>query len=286
MALTINGEHVPDRTLDRELMRLSAGLEMDAPEAGGIDPNQLRSLALRNVIDRTLLLQAAAERNLRVTADEVAAELSRRWDVRRDSVCDPGAMELLREDLLLQRMRTELTRHVPRPGRPAVEAFYQANAQHYRVREAVEAAHIQCSISVDTDEVAAHDRIAAAQAELQRGKRFAQVAEAYSDCKGVAGSVGWVTRGAMVPEFEDVVFLLKPGEQSPIFRTVFGWHIATVLQKRAEGILPFREVHLSIAKAMLDDARLHHLRVVLEQWKRQSDIRFTEDSATEQNPHG
>ena len=70
--------------------------------------------------------------------------------------------------------------------------------------------------------------IEAALAALEGGEPFAAVADRYSDCPGNGGDLGSFERGVMVEEFDKVVFAMKPGERSPIFRTPFGFHIAEV----------------------------------------------------------
>lgn len=279
MPLTINGERIPDRILDREMLRLSAGLEMDAPRAGGIDPASLRALAFRNVIDRKLLLQTAYARNLSVTPDQVESELVRRWGVSRSTVCDPGFMDSIREDLLLERVRADLTRQVPRPGRAEAERYYRMNQHLYQVPEAVEAAHILRGFTSAEDEQAAYAAIRQAEDELHKGKSFQQVANRYSDCKGVGGTVGWVVRGQMVQEFEDVIFALSLDNHSGIFRSVFGFHIATVTRRRKAGVTPFNEVRLEIAKRMFAEARQRTLAQILGGLNAESEIHYMEDAA-------
>lgn len=278
MPLLINGETVPDSVLERELLRISAGLEMDAPHAGGADPALLRSRAMRNVVGRTLLLQAAAARKLRVSATEVEAERRRQWGSTSNSVCGTGVIEAIAQDLLLARVQADLTKHVPRPARAAVEAHYRTFYYRYHQPEAVEAAHIFCASTTSEDGTRAKAALLEAEAELQRGKPFAQVANRYSDCKGVGGSVGWVTRGTMVLEFEDVVFGLRPGARSPIFRSVFGLHIAMVKRHRAEGYRALDEVRLQIAGELFAAAREQELHLQLARLEAQSDIRFVESA--------
>jgi len=71
--------------------------------------------------------------------------------------------------------------------------------------------------------------------EIISGHDFATVARASSDDTGSAadgGNLGWVSPGTMVPEFEDEMNKLKPGEISQPFQTRFGWHIVQVLSRR------------------------------------------------------
>ncbi len=82
---------------------------------------------------------------------------------------------------------------------------------------------------------------------LKAGEDFSALADQESDCKGNGGDLGWFPRGVMVEEFDDVVFELPPGEQSPIFETRFGFHIVRVLEKRAPGIQPLSEVYDAIS---------------------------------------
>lgn len=277
MPLLINGEVVPDRVLEREVLRLSSGLEMDAPLASAIDPSHLRSAALRNVVARTLLLQMAAARKLHLSGEEVDAERARRWGSSTNTICGSGVTESIQEDLMAERISAELTRHVPRPSRAQAEAHYRSHQSAFHLPEAVLAAHILRNVSSPGQMADAEAALQEAERELARGRAFDRVAERYSDCKGVGGSVGWVTRGSMVPEFEDVIFKLSPGRYSGIFRTVFGLHIAIVTRRRKEGIRPFEEVRFEIAKRLHAEQRQRVLNDTVARLEEQSEIRFTED---------
>jgi peptidyl-prolyl cis-trans isomerase SurA len=46
--------------------------------------------------------------------------------------------------------------------------------------------------------------------------------------KAQGGDLGWNRRGAMVPEFERMMFALAPGQVSPVIETAFGYHIIKV----------------------------------------------------------
>jgi peptidyl-prolyl cis-trans isomerase C len=277
--LVINGQTVSEQVLNDELMHLSAGLEMDAPQAGDLNPELLRSAAVRNVVRRALLLQAADAQGLHVSDAEVQAERTRRWGSTNNTVCGPGVRDALAGDLLVQRMIAVLTRHVQRPGRAETEEFYRRNRHIYFLPEAVHAAHIVRNIASPDEESAAEELLKQAEAELTRGKAFAQVADRYSDCKGVGGSIGWVAHGQMVPAFEEVVFGLKPRERSGIFRTVFGVHIAMVTKRRPEGYRPFDEVKLEIASRLFAERRESVVVQAVAAMERATQIHFTAEAA-------
>lgn len=48
------------------------------------------------------------------------------------------------------------------------------------------------------------------------------------------GSLGWQTKGTMVPEFEAKAFSLEPGEVSEIFETQFGYHYLELLDRKGD----------------------------------------------------
>jgi len=67
--------------------------------------------------------------------------------------------------------------------------------------------------------------------ELRRGADFATAARRFSQdpgSKDQGGSLNWFRRGVMVPEFERVAFMLKPGVVSDPVESPFGYHIIQV----------------------------------------------------------
>jgi peptidyl-prolyl cis-trans isomerase SurA len=71
---------------------------------------------------------------------------------------------------------------------------------------------------------------------LENGDDFATLARTHSDDRGSAlqgGDLGWVSKGQMVPEFEEVMLASEPHHVSAPFRTEYGWHILEVLDRRS-----------------------------------------------------
>lgn len=64
--------------------------------------------------------------------------------------------------------------------------------------------------------------------DLTSGGDFEKLAKRFSDDSGSAvqgGDLGWNRRGQMVSAFDEMMFLLPPGQISPIVETQFGFHI-------------------------------------------------------------
>ncbi len=81
----------------------------------------------------------------------------------------------------------------------------------------------------------ARDRLLQLKMRLEGGADFAQLARTNSDDRGSAlkgGELGWVSKGQMVPEFEEVMKQSPIGVISEPFRSEFGLHILQVTDVR------------------------------------------------------
>jgi peptidyl-prolyl cis-trans isomerase C len=71
--------------------------------------------------------------------------------------------------------------------------------------------------------------------KLKNGANFEELAAQYStdpSAKRNQGDLGWFTWGAMVDNFQDAAFRMKPGEISAPVKTEFGYHIIKVVDRR------------------------------------------------------
>lgn len=94
-------------------------------------------------------------------------------------------------------------------------------------------------ILIRTNELTSNDdarnRLAQLLIRLEGGDDFATLARAHSDDRGSAangGELGWTSPGALVPQFEEQMNKLEPGQISQPFRSPFGWHIVQLIDRR------------------------------------------------------
>lgn len=81
----------------------------------------------------------------------------------------------------------------------------------------------------------AKDRLLQLKMRIESGADFAQLARTNSDDRGSAlrgGELGWVSKGQMVPEFEEIMRQTPIGTISEPFRSEFGLHILQVIDVR------------------------------------------------------
>ena len=79
------------------------------------------------------------------------------------------------------------------------------------------------------------ERLIQLKLRIEGGADFAALARTNSDDRGSAlngGDLGWVSKGQMVPEFEEVMTAINIGEISRPFPTEFGVHILQVTERR------------------------------------------------------
>ena len=89
--------------------------------------------------------------------------------------------------------------------------------------------------------------------ELKKGADFAKLAaEKSTGPSGTSGGdLGYFTAEAMVPEFSEAAFALKPGEitEAPV-QTQFGWHVIKVEDRRAVQPPSFEQMQPQLAQEM------------------------------------
>ena len=124
----------------------------------------------------------------------------------------------------------------------------------------VKVAHIMFKSGEGSDDnklMEAKDNIYKTAELLKNGEVFSDVAERFSEDRSTAvkgGNLPAFGVGKMVPEFESVAFGLNfIGEVSAPFRTQYGWHIITLLEKRE--IPSFEEIKTELKRKIESDSR-------------------------------
>lgn len=129
----------------------------------------------------------------------------------------------------------------------AVQAAYDAQYSEWTGGDEFQASHIL----VETEEEAK-----AIKADLDNGADFAAMAKEKSTGPSGpnGGSLGWFGMGAMVPEFEEAVVGLNPGDISDPVKTQFGWHVVLLSDKRKAEAPTLDEVRGELATKIQQDA--------------------------------
>ncbi len=98
--------------------------------------------------------------------------------------------------------------------------------------------HILVRTTEVVSEQDAKQLIERVQDRLRQGAAFEDMARQYSEDGSAAkgGDLGWINPGDTVPEFEQAMDALQPGQVSAPIKTQFGWHLIKVLERRNQDV--------------------------------------------------
>ncbi|HXW03929.1 MAG TPA: peptidyl-prolyl cis-trans isomerase [Vicinamibacterales bacterium] len=147
-----------------------------------------------------------------------------------------------------------------------VERHYKDNQDQYSTPEQVRASHILLETE-GKDEAAVRKRAEELLAKARGGADFAKLAAENTDeeaGKTRGGDLDFFGRGAMVKEFEDAAFAMKPGEISDIVRTQFGLHIIKVTDRRPASARTLDEVRTQIEEQLKFDRAENELQRITD----------------------
>ncbi|MBI5586720.1 MAG: peptidylprolyl isomerase [Deltaproteobacteria bacterium] len=168
-----------------------------------------------------------------------------------------GQMELITNNFLaFQYLQREVISKVTVSEKEA-KAYYDKNTDLFKSPEQVKARHILIQVPKDVseeDKKKLKEKTEGLLKQIQGGEDFAKLAEANSDDPGTktkGGDLGFFSKGAMVPAFEQAAFALKPGELSGIVESDFGFHIIKVDEKKDAVVESYESIKDKVKKQAL-----------------------------------
>jgi len=129
-----------------------------------------------------------------------------------------------------------------------VERYYRLNAARYMTQERVRLRHILFVLPERASPERENEVIAKAQEVRSRalaGEDFGELARSHTEGAGASagGEIGWVTRGSLLGEIEEVAFnKLSLAEVSQPVRTGLGLHLIKLEARDPRRALPLSEV--------------------------------------------
>jgi peptidyl-prolyl cis-trans isomerase C len=169
---------------------------------------------------------------------------------------------------------------LPEPSEEALRRYHAAHAAQYSEGERVRARHILFAVTPGVDvkalrlkaesvllELRCHDE---GQTEADQDLRFAQAAQAWSNCPssahgGVIGDdEGWLRASDCAPEFAREIFgHPEVGVLPRLVHSRFGLHVVEVLERQAGPAQPFEVVRGAVRLALQQQAYVTALRQYL-----------------------
>lgn len=213
-----------------------AAISAEAQQHPAATPAEAFRLATEALVVRQLLLNEAGRLGL-ASAPE------------RD---DRGRLETAEDGMIRALLETEVT--TPTAGEVECRRYYDAHPARFSTGDMWEAHHILLPLPTEADEEEAQRTEEVARLIIRQLKeapgRFAELARIHSACSSreVGGSLGQLTPGSTVPEFEAALRTLRAGEVAPEpVRSRFGLHIIRLDRSIPGRRLPFEAVRERIA---------------------------------------
>ena len=150
-----------------------------------------------------------------------------------------------------------------------IEAYFAAHEQEYLYEYRVR--HILVSTYEEAEEVLG----------LLVRNSFPWVANRYSidPVAKRGGDLGYLTKGNMIPEFEEVIFDMEPGEVSGIVKSDFGYHIIMLVGMRESLVeVQYADVREQIMNKLLIDKREKAYDELRASLLRSSDVEYYDES--------
>lgn len=238
VAARVGNQDIATSEIDRAVDQQKAAAEQqgqDFPDAGTEEYAALRRQALEGILLQRIILLEAEEcgRPCLATPRQIAAERKKvittnfsgdaaKFDEfrREQGLSAPDVDRILRVGIEEPRVTARVTKGITYTPAQAL-GYCRANPAEFRKPASRTASHILLKTKAEADSVRA--RVSSSN--------FADLARRYSidpGSRSQGGSLGAITKGALVPEFEKVAFALGDGEISDPVRTQFGYHIITV----------------------------------------------------------
>lgn len=230
-AVLINGQQVSYYNYHSDIKMLT---QLNQQQAEKISPQEIRERVLDKLIMDKLIMQSARQYDLIVTEDEV----EEMWQsIVKQAQTESAVLEM-------------------------VNNLYGWTIQEFRdksIKPFILQQKLQEAISQDEEINAEFKKTAEQVLQLARQEEvdFAELAKQYSQDTGSVpqgGDLGYVGRGMLVPEFEQVAFALQLGEISGVVQTVYGYHIIQLIDKKTteDGQEQMRCRHILIKTKDLD----------------------------------
>lgn len=116
--------------------------------------------------------------------------------------------------------------------------------------------------------------------QLKAGGDFSEIAKGKSTGPSAAqgGDLGYLTKGTIIPEIEEVVFTLEVEELSEVIITDFGFHILKITEKKPETVKALEEVKEEIIQTLLPTKQKEAFDNLLEELKGKVEIEINEEA--------
>ncbi|MBQ0833033.1 peptidylprolyl isomerase [Marinobacter sp.] len=221
-----------------------------------------------------------------ISEEDIAREMQYHPAEEVTEAWHEAARSLVIRELLLQQAKTlklpeeldeevaiarvlELELNVPDPSDEDCERFHASNPGRFRSPTLMAVSHILLAAAPDDVPERMRQEEIGRQllSSLVEGRaQFAPLAKQYSACESrhQGGSLGQISKGQTVEEFERPVLTLKEGLNPELIESRYGWHIVRVDQRIDGEQLPYEHVKPKIRQYLSESVTRRACRQYLQ----------------------
>jgi peptidyl-prolyl cis-trans isomerase SurA len=244
--------------------------------------------ALRNLIDRDLMIQRAKDLDINVETDLVKKLDDIRAENKLDSLEDlQKAIEesgqdyteyqnelrdhLLEDEVIQREVTDKITSAI---SHDELMAYYNQHKEDFTVPETVTIREILVSTDgkPESDWPALKKKAESYRDRVLNGEDFTDLARHFSDGSTArqGGELGHYQRGQLTKQVEDIVFTLNRNEMTPVLETKQGYLLIQVEQRYEAGVQPEDKVENEIMGRIVREQGEKKMRIWLDGLRKDS----------------
>lgn len=274
VVLTVDGTEITVADV-RELFtgRYGRQFEQMPPEQRAMIEPQIQQMVMNELIQKTLLSNAAKKEGMKATDEEVersmkeiAASIPEGASLEEFAASAGVSLDRIRkqitEDTKIRKLYEKITADVAAPAEADVKKYFEEHPEEFAQKASIDASHILISTQGITEpaQLAAKEKAAKELREelvAKKGENFGEMAGVHSDCpsKAEGGNLGEFEKGQMVPEFEAAAFAQEVGAIGETVKTQFGYHIIKVNGKKEAKTLAYADVQKDLTERLAQESK-------------------------------
>jgi len=275
-AAEVNGEKISMKTFRRAL---AARMRQHSAAGTTVSEKQLREAVMERLIGDRIILQAAREKGISVTDQEVDTIVNRMKDtfglealqnaLRDKDMTMEEYRAGVREKLIIDKFINSL---VPDDSirEEQIREYYKNSPRPFMMPERVHVRLIQAPTKEEADSIV--ERI------KKKGNRFDKVADALKkEGKIAVTEYGWVNPSLFSDDIADALRTIKKGSFGGPYKGRDGYYILRVRDRQKERPKTFEEAHDEIRRLLLTQRRQAMMTHLIAEKRKKADIRINID---------
>ena len=248
IAVVVNEDVITRRELSERVKTVVQRMKAQNVQLPG-DADLQRQILERMIVERAQL-QLAKEMGVRVDDNQLDRAIARiaeqqkltvqdmRNQMEKEGITFAAFREEIREEIIMQRLREHEVDSKVQISDAEVDAHLAAEAAMAAEQFEMNISQIMIRIPENASpEVIAQKKARADEVmrQLRTGADFAKMAATYSDAGDAlkGGEVGWRSADRLPPLFAEALEKLKPGQVTPVMKSVGAFHILKLSEKRS-----------------------------------------------------